>query len=199
MRALLTLAFLLGCLVGAEAQSLKPGDTISIQVFQDPKLDRQALIGPTGMISFPLIGEIQASGQTPSGLAALLRSRLQSQYRDPLDITVSLVALAPSTPSTAREAEQIGPRFYVTGQVKTPGPQQIKTRITLLQGIALAGGLDIFAAKRRIQVRRQMGGQESVFYFDYVAFEEGRDLTGNINLLPNDVIIVPERGLFEFQ
>ena len=198
MRILLTLVIWLGCWGGmhAQAQTLKPGDTISIQVFQDPKLDRQALIGPTGMISFPLIGEIQASGQSPSGLASLLRSRLQSQYRDPLDITVSLVALAPTT---AREAEQIGPRFYVTGQVKTPGPQQIKTRITLLQGIALAGGLDIFAAKRRIQVRRQMGGQESVFYFDYVAFEEGRDLTGNINLLPNDVIIVPERGLFEFQ
>ncbi|MET0706241.1 MAG: polysaccharide export protein, partial [Tardiphaga sp.] len=67
----------------------------------------------------------------------------------------------------------------------------------VLQGIALAGGLQQFAAKRRIQVRRKVGGLEQLFVFDYDAFEAGYNLSGNISLRPNDVIVVPERGLFE--
>jgi polysaccharide export outer membrane protein len=68
---------------------------------------------------------------------------------------------------------------------------------TVLQAIALAGGLSPFAAKQRIQIRRKNAGTEGLFVFDYAAFEAGRDFNGNIALKPNDVVIVPERGLFE--
>src|SRR5262245_15156459 len=98
MRILLALLLFLGFCNAAPAQdepgrALRPGNTISIQVFQDPKLDRTALIGPTGMISFPLVGEVRASGLTPPELANLLKTRLQDKYAAPLDITVSLVSL----------------------------------------------------------------------------------------------------------
>ena len=66
-----------------------------------------------------------------------------------------------------------------------------------MQAIALSGGLAPFAAKKRIQVRRRIEGVESVFIFNYNAFEAGTDLEGNIDLRPNDVVVVPERGLFE--
>ena len=64
MRILLALVLWLGCWSAAIAQSaqLRPGDVISISVYQDPKLDRQVLIGPTGMIAFPLVGQIKAAG-----------------------------------------------------------------------------------------------------------------------------------------
>ena len=97
MRILRILAFFLGFCSAALAQEqemrLRPGNTISIQVFEDSKLDRTTLIGPTGMISFPLVGEIRAAGMSPPELANLLKTRLADKYSAPLNITVSLVAL----------------------------------------------------------------------------------------------------------
>jgi polysaccharide export outer membrane protein len=67
-----------------------------------------------------------------------------------------------------------------------------------MQAIALAGGVGPFAAKQRIQVRRRgSGGDETIFMFNYKAYEAGADLEGNIRLRAGDVIMVPERGLFD--
>jgi polysaccharide export outer membrane protein len=67
-----------------------------------------------------------------------------------------------------------------------------------MQAIALAGGVGPYAAKRRIQVRRHMpDGDETIFMFDYRAYEAGADLENNITLRAGDVIMVPERGLLE--
>jgi polysaccharide export outer membrane protein len=65
-----------------------------------------------------------------------------------------------------------------------------------MQAIAQAGGLGNFAAKQRIQIHRKINGVESIYYFDYAAFENGTNLTGNIDLKGGDVIVIPERGLF---
>jgi polysaccharide export outer membrane protein len=66
-----------------------------------------------------------------------------------------------------------------------------------MQAIALAGGLGPYAAKRRVQVRRRVGEDETIYVFDYRAYEAGHDLEGNIALHAGDVVMVPERGLFE--
>ncbi len=66
-----------------------------------------------------------------------------------------------------------------------------------MQAIALAGGLGQFAAKQRIQIRRKINGAESIFTFNYAAFEAGTNLKDNIEIREGDVIIVPERGLFD--
>jgi polysaccharide export outer membrane protein len=175
----------------AQSDTLQPGDTISIQVFQDPKLDRPSVvIGPTGMISFPLVGPVRASGRTPEQLADFLKARLRDKYTTDLDITVSLVALT-------RERDEERPRIFITGEVRTPGAYPLRTRTNVMQALALAGGLGPYAAKQRIQVRRKISGGESIFVFDYAAFELGTNLLDNIDLRQGDVIIVPERGLFE--
>ena len=83
------------------------------------------------------------------------------------------------------------------GEVQKPGQFVIKTRTTLLQALALGGGLSPFAAQRRIQVHRKIKGIDEVYQFDYRAFEQGQDVAGNIVLRAGDVIVVPERGLFE--
>jgi polysaccharide export outer membrane protein len=123
-----------------------------------------------------------------------IRSRLSGKYTADLDVTVSLVSLG-RTAAT----DVLYPRIFVTGEVTRPGPYDIRARTNVLQAIALAGGLGPFAAGRRVQVRRQVGGMESIFTFDYRAFEAGLDVEGNIDLRPGDVVIVPERGLFELQ
>lgn len=196
MRALwVVLALLLSFCSLAQAQQLKRGDTIAISVFQDSKLDRQTLIGPTGMISFPLVGQIKAEGLTPPELENLLKSKLRDKYTSDLDITVSLISQGESSEEAKQEEK---PRFFITGEVKTPGGYTMSAKpMSIMQGIALAGGLSPYAAKQRIQVRRKINGGESIFIFDYTAFESGTNLKDNVNIKEGDVIIVPERGLFD--
>ena len=198
MRLILTVLLLCGFCTGAAAQALQPGDTISITVYQDPKLDRQIVIGPTGMISFPLAGQIKAGGLTPDALESALKTKLKDKYTTDLDINVTLVASKESLPTADKPMEEdLKPRIYVTGEVLRPGPYVIRMRLNVMRAIALAGGFGLFAAKQRIQIRRQIDGREYMFLFDYKGFYSGRNVETNIDLMPGDVIIVPERGLFE--
>jgi polysaccharide biosynthesis/export protein len=187
---ILALVFLCGLWSGAGAQALKPGDVISISVYQDPKLDRQVIIGPTGMISFPLAGQIRAGGLTPAQLEDVIKARLKDKFTEEPDVTVSLGAEKPLE-------EDLKPRIFVTGEVLRPGFFVVRMKTTVLQAIALAGGFGPYAAKQRIQVRRQINGTEVMYLFDYVDFHRGRNVEDNIDLLPGDVVIIPERTIFE--
>jgi polysaccharide export outer membrane protein len=192
-RALLVLLIFCGFATSASAQlePLRPGDRIQISVWQDPKLDRTVIVGPDGMISFPLAGHIKASGKTPQALEDVLRGRLQKNYSGQLDVTVSLADV-----NKDEEAES-KPRVYITGEVLKPGPYIVKPTINVMQAIALAGGLGPFAAKQRIQLHRKINGIDSIFIFDFNAYAAGTDTADNINLKSGDIIIVPERGLLE--
>ena len=177
------------------AQALEPGDTISISVYQDPKLDRKVLIGPSGMISFPLAGQIRAGGMTPAALETVLKSKLKDKFTEEPDITVSLVA--------GHSGKAGGGGFKAKDIHYRRGTQaglfHRENETYVMQAVAMAGGFGPYAAKRRIQVRRQINGTEVMFLFDYVAFHSGRNVEDNIDLLPGDVVIIPERGIFEFE
>jgi polysaccharide biosynthesis/export protein len=191
MRILIILLTLCLSASATWAQSLKPGDTLIISVLQDPKLDRQVIVDSGGQIAFPLAGHIRAEGLSPQALENLLKSKLQKNYKDEaLDVTVALSNV--TTPE-----EDLKPKIFVTGEVQRPGPYVVRQPTTLMQAISLAGGLGPFAAKRRVQVRRQTSSGESIFMFDYRAYEAGQDLEGNIVLRAGDVILVPERSLLE--
>jgi polysaccharide biosynthesis/export protein len=193
MRILLVLVCLCFTASVAGAQTLKNGDTLSISVMQDSKLDRTVVIDPSGQIAVPLAGHIRAAGQTPQALENVLKSRLKDNYKDEsLDVTVALVNSAKDIPE-----EDLKPKVFITGEILRPGSYVVRQKTTLMQAIALAGGLGPYAAKRRIQVRRKGGPGEDIFVFDYRAYEAGSDLEGNITLRAGDVIMVPERGLFE--
>jgi len=193
MRIVLAILFLCGLLTSAFAQlePLHPGDSITITVWQDPKLDRKLVIGPDGMISFPLAGHIKAGGMTTPALENALKSRLQKNYSGELDVTVALA-------ETNKEAEaESKPRFYVTGEVSRPGPYLLTQSTNIVQAISQAGGLGIFAARQRIQVHRKIQGTDSIYLFNYNAYEAGDGSSENLNLRAGDIVIVPERGLFE--
>jgi polysaccharide export outer membrane protein len=191
MRILIILLTLCLSASATWAQSLKAGDTLMITVLQDPKLDRQVIVDSSGQIAFPLAGHIRAGGLTPQALETILRNRLQKNYKDEaLEVTVALTNV--TTPE-----DDLKPKVFITGEVLRPGPYVVRQPTTLMQAISLAGGLGPFAAKRRVQVRRQTEAGETIFVFDYRAYEAGRDLDGNIELRAGDVIMVPERGLLE--
>ena len=193
MRILVFLLCLCAMTTAASAQTLKPGDSLSVTVMQDSKLDRTVIVDPLGEIAFPLAGHIRVRGLTPLAVENILKSKLKPNYKDSdLDITVALANAVKDVPE-----EDLKPKVFITGEVLRPGSYVVRQSTTLMQAIALAGGLGPYAAKRRIQVRRRGGPGEDILMFDYRAYEAGQDLEGNINLHAGDVIMVPERGLFE--
>jgi polysaccharide export outer membrane protein len=121
----------------------------------------------------------------------VIKARLKDKFTEEPDVTVSLGAEKPLE-------EDLKPRIFVTGEVLRPGYFVIRMKTTVLQAISLAGGFGLYAAKRRIQVRRQINGTEVMYLFDYVDFHKGRNVEDNIDLQPGDVVIIPERGIFEW-
>src|SRR5580704_3145032 len=193
MRILIFLLCLCATVSVAKAQTLKSGDTLSVSVMQDSKLDRTVIVDPSGQIAFPLAGHFRVRGLTPQAVENILKSKLKDNYKDEsLDVTVAVVGSVKEVPE-----EDLKPKIFITGEILRPGSYVVRQRTTLMQAIALAGGLGPFAAKRRIMVRRRGGPGEDIFMFDYRAYEAGEDLEGNITLRPGDVIMVPERKLFE--
>lgn len=191
--AVLAVATLFGA-GAAHAQTLKAGDSLYISVLQDPKLDRSVVVDPGGDIAFPLAGHIRAKGLTPQALERILAQKLKDNYKDDhLDVTVAVA----NSPKDIPE-EDLKPKVYVTGEVAKPGPYVVRQPTTLVQAIALAGGFGPYAARARVQLhRRAKSGEETIFVFDYKAYEAGEKLDGNIPLRAGDVIMVPERGLFD--
>lgn len=194
MRTILLAVLMAIFATSAFSQTLKPGDTLSITVLQDPKLDRTVVVDPLGEIAFPLAGHIRARGLTPLALENVLKSKLKPNYKDDaLDVTVALANAPKDVPE-----EDLKPKIFITGEVLRPGPYVVRQPTTLMQAISLAGGLGPYAAKKRIQVRRRAaGGDETIYMFNYRAYEAGADLEGNIVLRAGDVIMVPERGFFD--
>jgi polysaccharide export outer membrane protein len=193
MRILAILLWLCATVSIANAETLKSGDALSISVMQDPKLDRTVIVDPSGEIGFPLAGHFRVRGMTPQAVENILKQKLKPNYKDDsLDVTVVLANAVKDVPE-----EDLKPKVFITGEIARPGSYVVRQKTTLMQAIALAGGLGPFAAKRRIMVRRKGGPGEDIFMFDYRAYEAGQDLEGNITLRAGDLIMVPERGLFE--
>ena len=194
-RTLLPLLLLLGIYSVAGAQqaayTLQPGDSIEISVLQDPNLNRKVLIAPDGMISFPLAGQIRASGLTVKALETQLATRLTKNYLAPPQVTVTLATIGAGGAMSGGTS-----RIFITGEVNSPGPQVFIPGTTIMEAIASSGGLGKFAAKSRIQIHRRVAGKDEVFIFNYSDFLSGKNLENNILLKPGDLIVVPERGLF---
>lgn len=175
---------------------LAPGDRIEITVLEDPSLNRQALILPDGRVSLPIAGTIVAAGSTPDQVAASVRSRLAGIFVSPPTVSVAAIGLAEAA---AAEEEEPPALVWVIGQVASPGafPLEEDKPRTVIQALALAGGPGPFAARSRIQVHRTVDGAKVVEIFDYSALEDGRAAELGAVLSEGDVIVVPERSLFD--
>ena len=192
-RIVLTLLFMLLTVPAALAQSasyrIQPGDQLQITVLEDETLNRQLLVTPDGQISVPLAGTVRVSGQTVSAVEDTIADRLTSNFAVRPNVFVALTAVDPAAGLF---------KVFVLGQVNTPGILEVEAGTTLLQALALAGGPSSFAAAKRIQLRRtDASGQERLYLFNYKAVERGGSIQSMIALRDGDVIVVPERRLFE--
>lgn len=153
-----------------------PGDQLGISVWRDEHLTRTVTVLPDGKISFPLVGEVVASGKTVLQLKDELERKL-SRYVSSAGVTV--------------EVKQSNTIVYIIGRVNAPGRQVIAAPTNVLQALAMAGGLNPFADRSGVMVFRQQEGKTSVFAFDYDDVSRGRQLETNIELKRGDVVIVP--------
>lgn len=200
IRFLTALLFLVGLAGAATAQSsyrIQPGDTLQVEVLEDSNLNREVLVLPDGSISFPLAGTVRAGGRNVDAVAQTLASEMASNFAVEPTVLVSVASLAPRTPRSAAEPDLIN--VYILGEVNEPGRKEVLPGTSLLQFLAEAGGVSRFAAKKRIQLRRvdPASNQETVYRFNYRTMGGSDSISGTTVLAPGDVIVVPERRLFE--
>ena len=156
---------------------LGPEDAIEVSVWKEPDLTKQLVVRPDGKITYPLIGELQASGQTVKQLQDEILKRLEKFVTD-AHVTVILL-----------KAQNY--KIYVTGKAMRPGEFVIGKPVNVMQAISMAGGLTPFASPGSIMVLRTVAGKEMVYPFNYKEVAKGQFLEQNRILLPGDVVVVP--------
>lgn len=192
----LAMAIVLGSLTVSEAQSnyrVRTGDTLEIQVLQDPSLDRSVRVLPDGRISFPFAGTLRAAGLTVPQIERNIRIAISDNFATEPNVFVFVVP---------EEREPLEPQtinVYLLGEFNTPGLAELPPGTTILQALSMGGGMTRFAATKRVQLRRtdHKTGIPSVRKINYKALSEGAALSNDIVLKDGDVILVPERRLFE--
>lgn len=174
--------------VEADFYRLEIGDRIAVSVLEDPSLNQTVLVRPDGRVTLPLAGTVPAQGRTTEALQSTIRRALARNFVEAPTVTVALVGLGEN---------RIPPGFYIVGEVARPGRYALETPVDILQGLALAGGAGAFAASDRIQLRRRVEGVETITLFDFDRVADDASTFDFLPLTDGDVIVVPQRGLFE--
>ena len=154
-----------------------PGDVLEISVWKDDSLSRNVIVPPDGVVSFPLIGDIDVSNMTVTVLRETVRKRL-SEYVPDATVTVLLTQINSL-------------KAYVIGKVNRPGQFPIGLDTTVMQVLSIAGGLNPYADEGKIHVLRQTGKETVRLPFDYADVIKGKKLEQNIQLKSGDVVVVP--------
>lgn len=161
----------------ATEYALHAGDTIEVSVWKELDLQRQVIVRPDGKFSFPLAGELQAAGRTPTEIRLEIENRLKVYIPEPV-VTVTVLEVG-------------GNRIYVIGQVKKPGTFVMNPQLNVVQALSLAEGTTPFAKLDDIIVIRGAGGSQRVLPFRYSQIASGKELEQNILLESGDVVLVP--------
>ena len=161
-----------------DGYEVQPGDILEVSVWKEEDLQRQVLIRPDGFFSFPLVGDIDATGKTVGDLREEISARLE-RYIPDLVVTVTVSDIQ-------------GNKIYVLGQVNNPGQFVVNPSVDVMQALSMAGGTTAFAALNDIMILRRNGdGSQEARRFAYKDVERGRSLEQNIVLQSGDVVVVP--------
>jgi len=163
---------------------LGAGDLLQVTVFESKKLNATVRVSARGHITLPLLGQIKVKGLTAREAEIKIEKRYRAKYIKDPHVSVFV-------------KEHMSQRVTLVGQFKQPGTYEYPSRQTLLDVMALAGGLTINAGNM-IQVRRHAArpGEPNVLVIDLDRLiKEGRtDL--NVDINGGDIIFAPEAGHF---
>jgi polysaccharide biosynthesis/export protein len=151
-------------------------DVLFVSVWKEPDLTNSLPVRADGMISMPLLNDVQAAGLTPMQLAASITERLKKFVADP-HVTVVVTQMNSQ-------------RVYITGEVLHPGALNLTPDMTVLQALATAG-FSQFANTKGIYVLRSENGQQKKYPVNYKKLIKGEDADKNMILKPGDTIVVP--------
>jgi len=129
----------------ASGYALGAGDKVRIAVFGEPDFSASEWISARGAIPYPLLGELQVLGLTPSDLERLITSRLKGPYLVDPKVTVSVDEYRP---------------FFVMGQVNRPGSYPYSPGMTVRKAISFAGGFTDRASRGKIFLSSEQAPQE---------------------------------------
>jgi polysaccharide export outer membrane protein len=153
-------------------------DVLTVNVWKEPEISRAVPVRSDGKISLPLVGELQASGQTPRQLELEIAGKLKNYVSEP-EVTVIVQQIKSQ-------------KFNLVGQIARPGSYPLTGPMTILDAIALGGGFRDFAKQKSIYIlRRNPDGTESRLPFNYKEVIKGKNMSQNITLQPRDTIVVP--------
>lgn len=168
-----------GVYTGVSDYRIGPQDLIDVSVFQVPDLSRSLRVNSFGQISLPLVGTLQAGGMTVQELEASIASHLADKFLQNPQVTVFI-------------KEYASQRVTVEGAVIRPGIFPLTGRTTLLQCIAVSGGLLPLADLKGVVIFRQVNGKKMGAVFDIKAIRAGNAVDPLV--YGDDVIVVDTSG-----
>jgi polysaccharide export outer membrane protein len=154
-----------------------PEDVLDVVFWRDKDMSAQVTVRPDGRITLPLLNDVQASGLTPDQLREQLTAAAKKYVEDP-SITVVVKTI------NSR-------KVFITGMVAKPGSYALTAPTTVMQLIAMAGGIQEFADSKNIVVMRTENGRQLSYQFNYKEVLKRRNLRQNIELKPGDTVVVP--------
>jgi polysaccharide biosynthesis/export protein len=164
--------------VFTDSYKIGSGDVLEIVTWKEPDFSRkEILVRIDGKISFPLLGDIQASGQTPLQVKKEIEKGLKDFVDHPI---VTVTVRGPGSQ-----------KFYILGEVVNTGEYNLIKDLTVLQAFALAGGFTEWASKKEIILLRNENGKDKILTVNYKNIVGGKDFSQNIHIKANDTIIVP--------
>jgi len=152
-----------------------PSDQLEISVWGEEGLSRSVSVRSDGFISLPLIGDIAASGKTPPQLQKDIEASLTKYVKDP---RCAVIVLEPRSK-----------RFYIEGQINSPGQFLLDSALTFTQAISMAGGFTEWADKSSIIILRTEDGKAVRIEVNFKKIIQGK--MADIPIRPGDTIIVP--------
>lgn len=167
---------------GASDYQIGPGDSLQIFVWRSAELSVTVPVRPDGRFSMPLLQEVAAAGKTPSQVADEVKRGLSAFVRDPI---VTVIVL--STQGTGQS------KVSVVGEAAAPKSVPYRAGLTLLDVMIEVGGLTEFANGNDARLVRVSNGKPKEFRIRVADLMKDGDTTANIELVPGDVIRIPER------
>jgi len=157
-----------------------PGDVLQISVWRHPELSANLPVRPDGKITSPLIEDLVAIGRTPAELAREIEDKLKKYIRDP-SVSIAVTSFVGNTSAQVR----------VVGQATKPAAINYKQGMTLLDVMISVGGItEMAAGNRAVLIRQGDGGKQYAIRLRDLL--KGGDVSANVELLPGDVIMIPE-------
>lgn len=152
-------------------------DVLSVVYWREKEMSAEVTVRPDGKVALPLLNDVAAAGLTPD------------EFRDRVIEAAKRFVESPNPTVMVKEVKSR--KVFITGQVEKPGSYQLNNRMTVLQLIALAGGLKEFARGKNISIIRPAGGESATFRFNYQEALDRHNLQQNIELKPGDTVLVP--------